>query len=337
MGLLSSVTDAIGVTDTGAGARAARQAGQASAAGAAEAKGYLSPLYEDVRQIISPGFDASQRQYTAGAAENIQSLGLGRDRAVEELNFGRSQGLSDITGAAGLARDALGGGRDLAVGALQPLADASYGALGYLQEGATPGGYAANVENLRTGGALNPLIAENRRNLESELAAQGLTRSGQGITDMSQIPIQTLMGIEGDLYGRQGNIYQSGLPAISNIAQLESQYGRDLGSLEMGVGQDLAGINTSFAPMLADVEYGYGQQEGAINQNLRNQLGQGVLGYHEYLANTRRGTTQDLANIASGQGAAQSSAILAGAQAEAADRSALGNIIGTGAGIYAGM
>lgn len=378
-GFLGDFTDDLGLTDSGAGEKAAKRAGQAIAAGSEEAKSLLSPGYAEARADLQRGRSSAGQNYVMGADRYLEDITSGLGAATGALDFGRDASLANLTGAAGLSREALSGsmglgrdalasgrdaslgalgaGRDASVGALQPLSDAALSSLGRLQSGSTATGYAANIDRLRSGGAFDPLIAENQRNLEAQLAAQGLTRSGSGITDMSQIPIETLMGIESNLYGRTGDIYQSGLPAISNIAQLESQYGRDvsglesqyganlanyergygqdLANLEMGLGQGQAGINASFAPMMADLQYGYGQQAGATRQGLQNTLGLGRENLASNLAQLNIGEAQDLANIATGQSGAQSSAILAGAQAEAADRAALGNITGSIGGLVA--
>ncbi len=358
MSLFSSITDFVGLTDTGAGEKAARQAAQATGLAADEAKGLLTPGYADAKRNLNLGQAYSARNYIMGADRYLEDISGGMGLARDALTTGRDQSLADITGAGGLSRealsgsmglsrDALAGGLESATGTLQPLADIGMGALDYLQAGATPGGYASNIEQLRTGGSLDPLIAENRRNVESELAAQGLTRSGSGITELSQIPIETIMGIESNLYGRQGGVANYGLPAVSNIAQLQSQYGTNLANLERGYGQDVAGletgigrsladINTGFAAPMANLEYGYGQDVGGTRQSLQNLIGQGQQNLYGNRAQLSIGEAQDLANITSGQGAAQSSAILAGAQANAADRAALGNIIGTGVGAYFG-
>lgn len=206
MGLMSSVTDAIGITDTGSGAQAAARAGEASAAQALQARGAVTQAQANAQSALYSGF---------------------------------GQGMKT----------------------LRPLV-----------AGGTPQGFSSNIMELMQGGALDPLISENRRNLMGELSAQGLTRSGAGIQELSQLPINTIMGIEGDLYGRSSN-------ALGNIANLQT-----------GLAQQVAGGQRQ-----------YGQQ---------------------------------LSNIFTGQGQDQASAILAGQQAEAAERSALGNLVGAGAMAY---
>ena len=114
MGLLSGITDALGLTDTDSGADAAKAAGAASAKAMERARGELEQ----------------------GALNAIM----------------RSQ-----TG--------FGGARKV----LRPLS--------------TTEGYTSRIMDLMKGGALAPMIEENRQNLLAELSSQGLTRSGAGIKE----------------------------------------------------------------------------------------------------------------------------------------------------------
>lgn len=237
MGLLSGVTDAIGITDSGGGAEVAREAGNFSREATNKAKESYWDNYNDSKQLLDDGRIASLRALQNGKNGAQTALLLGNTRAENELgeNYG-------------LARQQL-----------QPLADLGMGAMERLNYGSTAEGFASNVNNLLDGGALAPLIAENQRNLEAELAAQGLTRSGAGIRDLSQLPIETIMGIEGMLQGRNSEVASYGLPAVTNQAQLYTQEGDALASLWSN-----GGINA------ANIESGYGQGSAGLYSDYFN-------------------------------------------------------------------
>ena len=262
MGFFSSVTDSMGLTDTGSGSDAA------AAAAALRVQGQ-----ERAREVLGPAFDTARGELTSSARLSRDALASG---------FGDSQQM---------LQQALG----QSVGTLSPMTGAARGSLSALQYGATPEGYAANIRGLGSGGALDPLIAENRRNLESELAAQGLTRSGSGMQSLSQIPIETLMGIESNLYGRQGGIAQQTLPSLMAQSGLESSFGTQMASNRLGYGQSISGLESGLGANLSNLELTRGQ---------------------------------NFADIERGIGQALSSGQLAMAQADAADRAVLNEIVG---------
>lgn len=221
MGLLSGITDAIGVTDTGSGAEAARQAGIVSANQARKAK-----------------------------------VALGR---------GLGQSRENLTGATGQA-----------IGTLQPLANIGLGGAQQFAQGATTGGFTGNIMDLLQGGGLDPLIAENRRNVLGELSSAGLTRSGPGIEQLSQIPVETAFGIEQMLSGRQGQTAQFGLPAISGIANFQQGLGTNLANLNTGFSQNLVNILTNQGQQQGAAILGGQQAEAAERGNLASLLGSGI-------------------------------------------------------------
>lgn len=315
MSLISGITDAVGLTDSGAGAEAAAEAGRISELHTREGLAQLAPQYNLSQQQLTQGSQQAQQAIFQGMQGQQGFLQQGGDQAMASLLSGNQQ-----------AGQFLGQGRDAAVGRLDPLASTGMDALNRLQYGSTAEGYASNLNDLMSGGALAPLIAQNRGNLQAELAAQGLTRSGSGLNEMSQIPLNTVMGIENQLQGRTSQVANYGLPAITNIAQLESGYGQGMSGLAGQYGANLANLQTGLSQNQAGV-YGQGMDTvSRLREAYGNNLANSTMGYGNTLLNANR----DI-------GAAQSSALLGGAQAEAADRSALTSMAGTGAGAYAAL
>jgi len=186
MGLLSGITDAIGLTDSGAGEKAARQAGR----------------------ITQEQTDKAREAFTSGFPWANAALNTGYLESIKQLNRGGLKSYLDLVGAESASRDDLSTGFGDAIGRLDPVAQTGLGALQALEAGATPEGFVSNVQNLQNSGVLAPLIESNQRDLEAQLAAQGLTRSGIGVQELSQIPIETILGIEGNLQNRQGQLAQ---------------------------------------------------------------------------------------------------------------------------------
>ena len=194
-------------------------------------------------------------------------------RLGDAAGLSRGALLGGYTDSQGMLEGALG----RSLGSLSPLVDAGIGSLGKLQSGATAGGFANNIEALRTGGALDPLIAENRRNLEAELSAQGLGRSGYGITEMSQLPIETIMGIESQLYGREGNIAGRTLPSLMAKAELESGFGTQMAANRLGYGQGLSALESGLGSDLANIDITRGQNLADIERGIGSSLSSGIL------------------------------------------------------------
>jgi hypothetical protein len=286
---ISDVTDAFGLTDSGAGKKAAKKAGQASEVGLGRARDALN----------------AQQQPA------IDNMWWGGEQARGQMWEGGERALGNITQYGQQGMDAFGAGNRAAIGRLDPMANMGMEALNQYQQGSTAAGYGRNINELMSGGALDPLIASNRRGIEAELSAQGLGRSGYGVTELSQLPVNTAMGIENQLQSRRGNVMNSTLPSITNQANLESQYGAGMADIYGGMGSAMANLETNRFNNMAN-------NTNATMQNI---------------ANTQLGLGQNLANLETGNAANQSSAILAGAQAEAADRAALGNMVGTAAGV----
>lgn len=214
--------------------------------------------------------DASQAALTEGRDLGVGAINTGVQQAGDAYGLGNQQAIQ-----------ALQQGGQAALGRLDPIAQYGYGAMDRINQGSTAQGFASNIEDLRTGGSLNPLIAENRRNLEAELSAQGLGRSGYGITEMSQLPIETIMGIENQLQGRNMGLAGLSMPAINAQAQTDYNMGAGVSGLESQYGQTMGNLYGNQGSSLADLYNQYGQGVSGLEQNL-GQMNIGALqGYQQ--------------------------------------------------------
>lgn len=227
----------------------------------------------------------------------VGHLGTSYKGANQYLQQGTEQGAGYFQQGAQDASNEMRLGNQQAYGILDPAAQAGMGALNNLYASATPEGYAANIQNLSQGGVFDPLVAQNRRTLQSELAAQGLTRSGSGMSQMSQIPLNTLMGIEGSLSNRLVNTAQLGLPSLSAQAQMAMNTGTGLSNIASGLGTNLGNLYAQQGSNLANLQSQYGQ-------NLANvELGQGTneqaahLGTQQAQAAGQQGNQQMLGSV----------------------------------------
>ena len=79
---------------------------------------------------------------------------------------------------------------DIARENIMPFIEAGIGALGDVTGGATIGGFGERLKELFSGGALDPLVEERQRTVESGLSARGLSRSGTAIRELANIPTE---------------------------------------------------------------------------------------------------------------------------------------------------
>jgi hypothetical protein len=249
--------------------------------------------------LLSAGLQSSQGFITEGQQAALGQIDQQFTQAQQELGLGRG----DISGA--LQQSAAG---------LQPFTQAGAGAVQQLAAGATPEGFGRNIEALRSGGALDPLIAERTRALQSAQGAAGLTRSGAGITELAGIPQDILLGIESNLAGRQQQLAGQGLGAQQQLAGLQAQAGAGLAGQQGNIAQLLAqqgqlsaGIQTGAFGNLANLAQGTAQQQAGLQAGLGGGL-----------ANIFTGQGQDIASLLAGQAQAQlaGGGALAGAQAQ---------------------
>lgn len=161
-------------------------------------------------------------------ALGFTDMGAGAESARRAGQLAKKYGgkaRAELTAGYNQSRDYFNTGYDQANSLLAPASTAT--------------GYSSELMNLMQGGGLDPLINERRRGLESALAAQGLTRSGAGVTEMAQLPIDLVMGIEQNLYGRKGGLADLSLGRGAGLADMTTNYHSNLASSYSGLGQDM--------------------------------------------------------------------------------------------------
>jgi hypothetical protein len=171
------------------------------------------------------------------------------------------------------AIDQLMGGQAGIQGMLDPFTQAGLGGLEQLQQGSTPEGMNAMLEQIMGGGAFQSLVDERSNAMQGQLSAGGLTRSGTALEEMAQIPVDTALGLDGLLSSRAGSLADMG-------AQTAGQQFNNQASFEQLIAQLLSGKQDALASGLEIGEQARvqgrlaGLQAGAQGQqNLFNLAG----------------------------------------------------------------
>lgn len=103
---------------------------------------------------------------------------------------------------------------------VDPFIQAGQGALPDVQQGATAGGFGQRLQDIFSGGALDPLLEERTRAAQGQFAAGGLTRSGAGVRGVADISSQLGFDIEQLLFGRQQGLAGQGVNSALQLGSL---------------------------------------------------------------------------------------------------------------------
>lgn len=120
---------------------------------------------------------------------------------------------------------------------LAPFLEAGTGALGDVTAGATIGGFGERLQELFSGGALDPLIEERQRAVESGLSARGLSRSGTAIRELADIPTQLGFDLENLLFGRASGLAGAGQSAAAGLGGFGAQTAQGIAGLQGDIGR----------------------------------------------------------------------------------------------------
>ncbi len=205
------------------------------------------------------------------------------ERGAQEANRLSQQGIEELRRQFGITEQNVQQATGRAVGGIEqqfgqtagninPFIQTGIGQLGSLAQGASIGGFGERLNQIFSGGALDPLIAERTRAAQGQLAAGGLTRSGQALQDISAIPQDIGFGIEQLLTGRSSQLAGQGLQAALGLGQLGGQ--ASLGAGRLGV-QSALGLGQLGAQSAGNIAGIFGQQgqnvfQGA-NQDAQRQ------------------------------------------------------------------
>ncbi len=139
----------------------------------------------------------------------------GRDAARAERE-GQRLGIEELRRQFDLTRSDLQGVR----GEFDPFAQAGTQALEGLQQGSTQQGLEERLAAIFSGEGFQRLRGERETSLRGQQAATGLSRSGEGLRQIANVPTDLGFSIEQLLTGRQQNLASGGLQALGGKAGL---------------------------------------------------------------------------------------------------------------------
>lgn len=152
-----------------------------------------------------------------------------------------------------------------------PFLEAGTGALGGVQQGATAGGLDDILTQIMSGGgAFGSMIGERQRDLQGQLGAEGLTRSGIAMEESARVPTDLAFALESLLSGRQMGVMGMGLNAAGQSSGQGGFMSGQIANTFAGLGQtQAAGITGPARARTAGV-LGGAQAQAQGMQNIGN-------------------------------------------------------------------
>lgn len=169
--------------------------------------GFLQDTFDDVR--------GKTGQNAANSAANIQA-----DYYQQGIDEIRDQNAIDL----GLYNDSLSRYQDVYssnIDRLSPFYDQGLESLQQVSQGSTARGMNDRLANIMSGSQFGNLVDARRSASEDYLSRQGLSRSGNAVSEAASIPTELALALEDQLYGRQYGLTQQGLSAGSPISYNE--------------------------------------------------------------------------------------------------------------------
>lgn len=120
---------------------------------------------------------------------------------------------------------------------VDPFIQAGTRALPGVEAASTVEGFGANLSEIFSSGALQPLIDERTRAAQGQLSAGGLTRSGKGVQDIANISSDLGLQIEQLLSGRQQNLATGGVGSALQLGGLGARAAEAQSPLFQQIGQ----------------------------------------------------------------------------------------------------
>jgi hypothetical protein len=287
-------------------------------------------------------------EYGRGQASQLSALQGGASGALGSLYSGQSQAASAMQGGVGNALRSLYGGTGQATGALQS------GMSGYEQALGQGTGMAANAirggtENSRLAQMWSPEFEQDPgyqfrkqqgeeaiMNAASAAGNRGGARTAKALADYNQ-------GLASQAYGdwanRQamvgGQLDAAQQAAASQLGQLYSGYGQNLGAQRANLGANLANLYTGAGTQAAGLQAGLGQNLGVLYSGTGAQaadvyggLGAQQADVYGQTATQRAGALGglgvNLSNLYAGNAAQQANILTGGSAADTALMQAMG-------------
>lgn len=176
-----------------------------------------------------------------------QELGKNQDagsEAAAAANAASQRAIGELSRQFNLTRE------DLA-----PFLQAGLASLPGLLEGSTAEGLDARLGRVFDTDTFGELADERTRAVQGQLSAGGLTRSGQGLQEIANVPTSLGLGIEGLLTGRLQGLAGTGQNAAAGIGGIGQSNAQSIAQLLAGQGQSTA------SGILGDAQANAAQQQ----------------------------------------------------------------------------
>lgn len=192
-----------------------------------------------------------------GKAIEEAVAGFRKGQEVIQGRFDINQAL--IQGQQGQFRTDFNRQRGLTEEGLDPFIQAGTTALQDVQQGATIGGLEERIASILSGDAFQSLKQERVGDLQTQLAASGLSRSGLALQEIASISPELAFQLENQLFGRSRDLSNVGFKGVERRGALGNQ-------LTIGQGQLSGGLT---------------ELEARLGENLGLGLAQGFQGIGE--------------------------------------------------------
>ena len=178
---------------------------------------------------------------------------------------GAGEAAGQIQAAGGAAQAGLNAQFEAARQNLAPSLIAGQDALQQTIQGSTAGGLDQRLGDIFGSQNFQNLRDERTRAVQGQLAAGGLTRSGQAVEDIANIPTELGFGIENQLFGRQQGLSSQGLGSINSLEQFRASNAAQNADIFRGIGGAQAqGILGGRANQAAGVGNLFGTISGGV-------------------------------------------------------------------------
>lgn len=138
---------------------------------------------------------------------------------------------------------------------IAPFIEAGTGALPGVIEGTTAEGLDARLARIFDTDIFGSLVEERGRAVQGGLAAGGLTRSGEGLRQIANVPTDIGLALEALLTGRSTNLATSGQNAALGLGGIGANTSQNIATLLTQQGQNTA------SGIIGDAQAGAAQQQ----------------------------------------------------------------------------
>ncbi len=163
--------------------------------------GYGAPGSEGGGGITAPGYGNIQtmlQNATGGSQGPIMDAAQLQHDTITDSSAEYMQNIQDIIPQ---LQELIGSG-NAGFDAFSALTNPAIRAL---QEAHTASGFGGRLNTIMNDPSFQPIVDERMRAVTDHLGASGLTRSGAGLRDIADVPLDVALNLENQLYGRSMN------------------------------------------------------------------------------------------------------------------------------------